>query len=65
MYWSGLHKDAKYHTKTCDSCHRTKKSPINYGHLLIKKVEAIPWEILCVELVGPYQITLKGKELQL
>ena len=23
MYWSGLHKDDKYHTRTCDTCQRT------------------------------------------
>jgi len=65
MYWSGLHKDAKYHTRTCDTCQRTKKSTVKYGHVPVKKAEAVPWEILCVDLVGPYSMTLNKKELVL
>jgi hypothetical protein len=32
-----------------------------YGHLPEKKAEASPWEILCVDLIGPYTIKRKGK----
>ncbi len=33
---------------------------IKYGHLPPKTVYTIPWECLCVDLIGPY--TLKGKD---
>jgi hypothetical protein len=32
----------------------------NYGHFLPKTVYTIPWECLCVDLIGQY--TFKGKE---
>jgi hypothetical protein len=37
-----------------------KKRTQKYGHLPPKIVLSIPWEALCVDLVGPY--TLKGKD---
>ena len=41
---------------TCPTCQITKKSQVNYGHLPEKRAEAIPWERLCVDLIGPYTI---------
>jgi len=40
----------------CDTCQRTKKSIKKYGLLPEKEAEAIPWEKLCVDLIGPYKI---------
>jgi hypothetical protein len=37
-----------------------KKCTQKFGHLPPKIVISIPWEALCVDLVGPY--TLKGKD---
>ena len=31
-----------------------------YGKLQPKKVERKPWDELCVDLIGQYQLTLKG-----
>jgi hypothetical protein len=36
-----------------------KKLTQKYGHLPSQIVISTPWEVLCVDLVGPY--TLKGK----
>jgi hypothetical protein len=38
----------------------SKKRTQKYGHLPSKFVISVPWEALCVDLVGPY--TLKGKD---
>ncbi len=46
-------------TKSCKSCQVNKKRSLKYGHLPSKIVICIPWEALCVDLIGPY--TLKGK----
>ena len=58
LTWPGLTADVK---RTCDTCHLCKiyKSiPNNYGHLPPKNIdEDIPWRTICVDLIGPYQIT--------
>ena len=37
------------------------------GHMPAKQAEASPWEVLCVDLIGPYKISVKNsrKPLQL
>ena len=45
--------------KRCPICLRTKKRSIKYGKLPSKVAETIPWETLCVDLIGPYKIKLK------
>ena len=46
--------------KTCPTCQKTKHSTRKYGHLPPKDPEATPWETLCVDLIGPYEIPIKG-----
>jgi hypothetical protein len=47
-------------TKSCKSCQVNKRRSWKYGHLPPKTVYTIPWECLCVGLIGPY--ILKGKD---
>jgi hypothetical protein len=60
MYWKGMHPTIRSLTKSCRSCQINKRRSQKYGHLLPKTVYTIPWECLCVDLIGPY--TLKGKD---
>ena len=46
--------------KQCKSCQVNKRSKHSYGKLPPKLVLKIPWEALCVDLIGPY--TIKGKD---
>jgi len=46
--------------KSCKACQTNKKWKLKYGHLPAKTVIRIPWEAICVNLIGPY--TLKGKD---
>ena len=39
-----------------------KKQKRHYVQLPAKNAEAQPWEILCVDLIGPYHIRRKGKK---
>ena len=49
--------------KHCKTCQLTKRKTISYGKLPAKTAEADPWEVLCVDLIGPYQIkNKKSKE---
>jgi len=36
---------------------KNKKTSKKYGLLPEKVAEAIPWQKLCVDLIGPYKIT--------
>jgi hypothetical protein len=46
--------------KNCHACQINKRQKVKYGKLPAKLVVMIPWEVLCVDLIGPY--TLKGKD---
>jgi hypothetical protein len=59
MYWKGMRTTIWSLTKSCRSCQINKRQSQKYGHLPPKTVYTIPWECLCVDLIGPY--TLKGK----
>ena len=61
--WWGKMRDHITHTvQTCAICQRNKRRHKKYGHLPEKEAEAIPWDRLCVDLVGPYTIRQKGKK---
>ncbi len=60
MYWKGMRTTIRSLTKSCQSGQVNKRRSQKYGHLPPKTVYTIPWECLCVDLIGPY--TLKGKD---
>ena len=60
MTWDGMRPMVENHVKTCDSCQRNKRHNTKYGKLPTKRVISNPWEVLCVDLIGPY--TLKSKD---
>ena len=49
----------------CDSSQRTKRSNKIYGKLPAKFAEEIPWNKLCVNLIGTYGIRHKVKKEKL
>ncbi len=61
LYWPKLRDTVMDVCSKCDVCQRTKKSTQQYGHLPEKEAEAIPWERLCVDLIGPYTMRAKNK----
>ena len=62
LTWPGLKTDVIKHIKKCPNCQRNKKQKKKYGHLPPKLAESQPWEHLCVDMIGPYQIRRKGKK---
>ena len=63
--WKNLKGKVEKACKTCQICQPTKKKSIKYGKLPPKVAEAEPWDILCVDMIGPYKIqhaTKKTKE---
>lgn len=57
--FKGLRNEVHKQCATCDICQRTKRTKKKYGHLPPKEAEVNPWETLCVDMIGPYQITNK------
>ncbi len=60
MYWKGMRTTIQSLTESCKSCQINKRRWQKYWHLPPKTVYTVPWECLCVDLIGPY--TLKGKD---
>ncbi len=60
IYCKGMRSKIRSITKSCKTCQVNKRQTRKYGLLPSKIVISIPWEALCVNLVGPY--TLKGKD---
>jgi hypothetical protein len=59
VYCKGMRITIRSLTKSCKSCQINKRPSQKYGHHPPKTIYTIPWEYLCVDLIGPY--TLKGK----
>ena len=60
--WKNLRQDVEKACKTCQICQLTKKKAIKYGKLPAKDAEAVPWDTLCVDLIGPYKIESSKKK---
>jgi hypothetical protein len=61
FWWKELRQHVTKICEACDVCQRTKRTHTKYGHLPEKEAEAIPWDKLCVDMIGPYNIKLKRK----
>jgi hypothetical protein len=47
----------------CSTCQLNKrKASKKFGHLPEKETEEIPWEKMCIDLIGPYTIRRKGQK---
>jgi hypothetical protein len=56
MTWPGLTRNVQSHYKTCKLCQFNKKTRKQYGKLPVKMAEATPWEIVQVDLIGPWKV---------
>jgi len=58
-YWWDKFRDTVHDVCTkCHTCQTTKKTFQKYGHL---PAEADPWDVLCIDLIGPYTTECKNK----
>jgi hypothetical protein len=60
LWWPKMRDDITNHVSTCPTCQKNKKQRKKYGHLPEKIAETDPWDVLCVDLIGPYTIRRKG-----
>ena len=61
LYWKDIRNDVQKEVTGCDACKRTKRPTKKYGAFPAKPVEEKPWNKLCVDLTGPYNMSRKGK----
>lgn len=62
FYWPNLRKEVEATCRKCPTCQLTKKKTIKYGHLPPKEAEIEPWEVLCVDTIGPYKIKIHNSK---
>jgi transposase InsO family protein len=62
FWWKSLRDTVHTVCTKCHTCQVAKKSNKKYGKLPRKEAEAIPWDVLCIDLIGPYTITRKNKK---
>ena len=62
LYWTGIRDVFLKEVIEYDVCQRTEHSPSKYGVLPPKLEEELPWNKLCVDLIGPYKICRKVRD---
>ena len=58
--WRNLCKTVHDVCSKCDAYQFLKRSKTHYGKLPPKEAEAVPWDTLCVDLIGKYQFNPQG-----
>ena len=56
LWWENMRKHITLSVSSCLNCQKNKRCHKKYGHLPEKEAEAIPWDKMCLELIGPYII---------
>ena len=62
FYYPGIINDVQKEVTNCNTCQCTKQPNKKYGKLPDKEAEKIPWNKLCVDLIGPYVIRRKVQQ---
>jgi hypothetical protein len=63
--WKGMHKTVIAICKKCKQCQLSKPKLRKLGKLPPKEPEVIPWETVCINLIGHYTIGKGKKETHL
>jgi hypothetical protein len=59
LWWPNMRTFITDSVSGCAICQRNKKQRKKYGLLPEKIAESIPWDKLCIDLIGPYKIRRK------
>ena len=62
LWWPKMREHITNYVRICPACQRNKRKHKKYGILPPKEAEAMPWDKLCIDLIGPYTIRRKGKD---
>ena len=61
LWWPKMRDQITNYVHSCPTCQRNKRKHKKYGHVPPKEAESIPWDVMCIDLIGPYKIRRKGK----
>ena len=65
-WWGGMRAAVHDYVKGCEKCARAKSSPLLPAGLLQPlPIPHRPWEVICLDFVGPLPQTRKGKSMVL
>jgi len=62
LFWPKMRDQITKYVQACPTCQKNKRQVKKYGWLPPKEAEAIPWDKMCIDLIGPYKIRRKGKK---
>ena len=65
--WKNVRKSVLEICTKCKTCQFLKRNKKQYGKIPLKDAGTIPWDTLCVDLIGKYQSTPEegGKKFQI
>ena len=61
LWWPKMREQITTFVKACPTCQKNKRKQKKYGHLPPKEAEALIWDKMCIDLIGPYKIRCKGQ----
>jgi transposase InsO family protein len=61
LWWPKMREQITAFVQACPTCQKNKRKQKKYGHLPPKEAEALIWDMMCIDLIGPYKIRRKGK----
>ena len=62
LYFPITRNAVRKESTNCDTCQRTKRPNKEYGKLPAKEDEEIPYNKICVDLIGTYALCRKRKK---
>jgi hypothetical protein len=62
LVWPGLRTAVEKHVSCCHECQIYKTHRKKYGKLPLNDPEEKPWTTICVDLIGPYDVTTQDEE---
>ena len=60
LFWKQSRAQVTKYVQTCPVCQKNKRKIKKYGWLPPKMAETVPWDKMCIDLIGPYTIRRKG-----
>ena len=60
FHWPTLTKDSLAHIRHCDKCQKIDKATPKHNSMQIRELPTIPFEMVAIELVGPFPTALGG-----
>ena len=60
LFWPKMRDQITKYVQACPTCQKNKRQVKKFGWLPPKEAETVPWDKMCIDLIGPYTIRRKG-----